>query len=149
MSVVSILHIPNESAAPTLRMKYSNVAAARSTFQTPQAMSKKIALPTMEGINFENTDNIVSLEAHGNYTMIHFIDSRQLLVCKSLFTMEQALEGEHFLRIHRSATINMQRIKQYVKGKGGYVIMENNLTISVSEGKKQEFLDALKEHFKF
>ena len=149
MSVVSILHnIPNESAVPTLRMKHSNVPS-RSIFQTPNAMSKKIALPTMEGINFENTDNIVSLEAHGNYTMIHFYDNRQLLVCKSLNMMEQALEGEHFLRIHRSATINMQRIKQYIKGKGGYVIMENNLTISVSEGKKQEFLDALKEHFKF
>jgi two-component system LytT family response regulator len=147
MSAVSILHLPRESAAPTLRMKHSNVATRHA--QKPNPMSKKIALPTMEGINFENIEEIISLEAHGNYTMIHFIDNRQLLVCRTLNSMEAALEEEYFLRVHRSAAINMQRIKQYVKGKGGYVIMENNLSISVSEGKKQEFLDALKAHFKF
>jgi two-component system, LytTR family, response regulator len=147
MSVVSIQHIPSASAAPTLRIKHSNVPTRPIKKITP--MSKKIALPTMEGISFENTEEIISLEAHGNYTMIHFIDGRQLLVCRTLNSMEQAVEDEYFLRVHRSAAINMQRIKQYVKGKGGYVIMENNLTISVSEGKKQEFLDALKEHFKF
>jgi two-component system LytT family response regulator len=147
MSVVSIQHIPSASAAPSLRIKHSNVATRPIKKTSP--MSKKIALPTMEGISFENTEEIISLEAHGNYTMIHFIDGRQLLVCRTLNSMEQAVEDEYFLRVHRSAAINMQRIKQYVKGKGGYVIMENNLTISVSEGKKQEFLDALKEHFKF
>jgi two-component system, LytTR family, response regulator len=147
MSVVSILRMPGESAAPALRMKHSNVATRQISKASP--MSKKIALPTMEGINFENTDEIISLEAHGNYTMIHFIDNRQLLVCRTLNSMEAALEEEYFLRVHRSAAINMQRIKQYVKGKGGYVVMENNLTISVSEGKKQEFLDALKKHFKY
>lgn len=147
MAVVSILHIPNESASPTLRMKHSNVATRPAN--NPSAMSNKIALPTMEGINFENTSDIVSLEAHGNYTMIHFIDGRQLLVCKPLHAMEQAVDDDFFFRVHRSASINMRRIKQYVKGKGGYVIMENNLTIAVSEGKKQEFIEALKSFFKF
>lgn len=148
MSVLSIHQMPAASATPTLRMKYSNVGKIAPALKSTN-MSKKIALPTMEGINFENTDDIVSLEAHGNYTMIHFIDNRQLLVCKSLNTMEQSLEGEPFLRIHRSATINLQRIKQYIKGKGGYVVMENNLSIVVSDGKKQEFIEALKEYFKF
>jgi two-component system, LytTR family, response regulator len=148
MSVVSIRPMPAASASTTLRMKHSNVGKPTPTSKSA-TMSKKIALPTMEGINFENTDDIVSLEAHGNYTMIHFIDNRQLLVCKSLNTMEQSLEGEPFLRVHRSATINLQRIKQYIKGKGGYVVMENNLAIAVSDGKKQEFIEALKEYFKF
>lgn len=148
MSVVSIRQMPAASASPTLRMKHSNVGKNAPATKSAN-MSKKIALPTMEGINFENTDDIVSLEAHGNYTMIHFIDNRQLLVCKSLNTMEQSLDGEPFLRIHRSATINLQRIKQYIKGKGGYVVMENNLAIAVSDGKKQEFIEALKEYFKF
>ena len=62
MSVVSILRMPNESAAPTLRMKHSNVATRHLSKASP--MSKKIAFPTMEGINFENTDEIISLEAH-------------------------------------------------------------------------------------
>ena len=147
MSVVSIQHIPSASAGPTLRVQHSNLAIRHIKNNHP--MSKKIALPTMEGISFEKTEEIISLEAHGNYTMIHFIDGRQLLVCRTLNAMEQAVEEECFLRVHRSAAINMQRIKQYVKGKGGYVVMENSLMISVSEGKKQVFLEALREHFKF
>jgi two-component system LytT family response regulator len=111
-------------------------------------MWKKIALPTMEGINFENLHEVVFLEAQGNYTDIHFADGRKLLVCKTLANMEDALgEDGQFVRIHRSATINLNRIKQYVKGKSGYVIMENGQHINVSEGKKQFFMDSLKSYF--
>jgi two-component system, LytTR family, response regulator len=151
MSVVSILRAPIGDFSPVspLRMKHSNVNSPSVTSKKSYVMSNKIALPTMDGINFENTDDIVSLEAQGNYTMLHFIDGRHLLVCKPLNTMEQALEDDAFMRIHRSATIHMGHIKQYIKGKGGYVVMNNGFTIAVSEGKRQEFLDALKEHFKF
>jgi two-component system, LytTR family, response regulator len=153
MSVISILRTPTREFTPVspLRMKHSNVNASPASFTSKKSsvMSNKIALPTMDGINFENTDDIVSLEAQGNYTMLHFIDGRQLLICKPLNTMELALEDAAFMRIHRSATIHMGHIKQYIKGKGGYVVMNNGLTIAVSEGKRQEFLDALKEHFKF
>jgi DNA-binding LytR/AlgR family response regulator len=111
-------------------------------------MWKKIALPTMEGINFENLHEVVYLEAQGNYTDIHFSDGRKLLVCKTLSSMEEVLGEEgQFVRIHRSATINLNRIKQYVKGKSGYVIMENGQHINVSEGKKQFFMDSLKDYF--
>lgn len=111
-------------------------------------MWKKIALPTMEGINFENLHEVVFLEAQGNYTDIHFSDGRKLLVCKTLANMEDSLgEDGQFVRIHRSATINLNKIKQYVKGKSGYVIMENGQHINVSEGKKQFFMESLKLYF--
>lgn len=148
LSVVSTPAMPQEGTISSpLRIIVSQPNATPHKPKIP--MSNKIALPTMEGINFEYTADIISLEAQGNYTMIHFIDGRQILVCKTLNLMEEALEEDCFVRVHRSATINMNRIKQYLKGKGGHVVMENNRAIPVSEGKKQEFLDALKEAFKF
>ena len=39
---------------------------------------RKVALPTMEGIHFEKVEGIVSLEAKGNYTNIHFINGKKL-----------------------------------------------------------------------
>ena len=111
-------------------------------------MLKKIALPTMEGIHFENLHEVVFLEAQGNYTDIHFIDGRKLLVCRTLSVMEECCGSDgQFVRIHRSSTINLNRIKQYVKGKSGYVIMENGRSINVSEGKKQAFMDSLNAYF--
>lgn len=112
------------------------------------SQDRKIALPTMEGVDFEKLKDIISLEAQGNYTMIHFIGKRKLLVCKTLRDMEsQISSGSQFVRIHRSYTINLNHLKKYVKGKGGHVIMEDNIAISVSAGKKQAFLSALKIYF--
>ncbi len=110
---------------------------------------RKIALPTMEGIHFEKVEEIVSLEAKGNYTKLHFINGKKLLVCKTLLEMESILNaGNQFVRIHRSFTINLNLIHKYIKGKGGYVIMEDQRSISVSTGKKQDFLTALEIYFR-
>lgn len=109
---------------------------------------RKIALPTMEGINFERIQDIINLEAKGNYTMLYFTGKRKLLVCKTLRDMENQIRGgSQFVRIHRSYTINLNHLQKYVKGKGGYVIMENGAMINVSTGKKANFLDALKTYF--
>jgi two-component system, LytTR family, response regulator len=131
-------------AASKLRTASLNTA---QRIYIPINMTKKIALPTMEGISFENLHDIICLEAQGNYTMIYFIDGRQILVCKTLNMAEEMLTEGAFVRIHRSSTINLDRLKNYIKGKGGFVIMENNKELVVSEGKKQIFLDTLKDYF--
>lgn len=110
--------------------------------------NRKIALPTMEGIHFECIHNIVSLEAKGNYTYIHFTDRKKILVCKTLRNVEiQLNDALQFVRIHRSYTINLNHIQKYVKGKGGYVLMEGGSSINVSAGKKQNFMEALQCYF--
>ena len=109
---------------------------------------RKVALPTMEGVNFERVNLIVSLEAKGNYTCIHFVGGRQVLVCKTLRDMEAMLKrNTQFVRVHRSHTINLNHIQKYIKGKGGYIIMESGESINVSAGKKQQFLTALEHYF--
>ncbi len=110
-------------------------------------ISEKVALPTMEGLDFEEVRNIVSLEAQSNYTEIRLINKKKILVCKTLKEMEEAIRSEAFVRIHRSHTINLNRLSKYVKGKGGYVVMDDGTTINVSAGRKQEFMEALEVFF--
>ena len=107
----------------------------------------KIALPTMEGMCFEKVKHLAYLEASGNYTVLHFTDARQVLVCKTLREVEQMLPAETFVRIHRSHTINLRHIKKYIRGKGGQVILQNGVALTVSAGQKDFFLDALKHYF--
>ena len=45
-----------------------------------------------------------------------------------------------FYRPHRSFLINLAFIKEYIKKDGGYIVMENDKTVSISNDKKEEFL---------
>lgn len=107
----------------------------------------KIVLPTMEGLCFEKVKHIAYLEASGNYTVLHFLDGRQILVCKTLREVEQMLPESAFVRIHRSHTIHLRHIKKYVRGKGGHVVLQNSVTLTVSAGQKDNFLEALRQYF--
>jgi two-component system LytT family response regulator len=62
------------------------------------------------------------------------------LVCKSLKEYETILINQDFFRIHHSFLINLNYIKKYVRGEGGYVIMANDQSLNVSKRKKEYFL---------
>lgn len=110
-------------------------------------ISEKVALPTMEGIHFEEVKNIIALEAQGNYTMLQLVGKRKILVCKTLREMEELIRSEAFIRIHRSHTINLNKLAKYIKGKGGYVMMDDGSHINVSAGRKKEFMAAIEIFF--
>lgn len=129
---------PNRSA---------HAASIAPEYNAERKASKKIVLPTMEGLCFEKVRDIAYLEASGNYTLLHFTDKRQILVCRTLREVEQMLPDEVFARIHRSHTIHLKHIKKYVRGKGGHVVMQNGVTLVVSAGQKDLFLNSLRQYF--
>jgi len=135
---------PNEVLARALHLK-----SVQNMEYTPKRVSEasKIALPTMEGLCFEKLKQIVYLEASGNYTVLHFKDKRQVLVCKTLREVELMLPDRAFARIHRSHTIHLKHLKKYVRGKGGHVLLQNGVTLTVSSGQKEAFLEQLKAYF--
>ncbi|MBC7778367.1 MAG: LytTR family transcriptional regulator [Phycisphaerae bacterium] len=135
---------PNASFARALPIKPAQIIepVTKSTLE-----AEKIALPTMEGLCFEKVKNIAYLEASGNYTALHFKDKRQVLVCKTLREVEQMLPSRAFARIHRSHTVHLKHLKKYVRGKGGHVLLQNGVTLTVSTGQKEAFLGQVKEYF--
>ncbi|MEQ8705100.1 MAG: LytTR family DNA-binding domain-containing protein [Phaeodactylibacter sp.] len=108
----------------------------------------KIALPTLEGYLFRPVAAILYLKAEGNYTTIRFIDGTQELICKTLSHVESMLgQYPQFVRVHRSFAVNIERMDRYVRGKGGYVVMECGREISVSNSKKAHLATAVELHF--
>jgi two-component system, LytTR family, response regulator len=101
---------------------------------------QKIGLPTQDGFRFESIQNIVSLEANGSYTNINIKGNVKEMVSKNLAYFEDLLPSGTFCRIHHSTIINLNFIKKYFKGRGGYVEMENGSVIEVSVRKKEDFL---------
>jgi two-component system LytT family response regulator len=105
---------------------------------TPQNL--KLALPTSDGLVFIKIDQILYCEASSNYTEIYCDDGKKYIVSRTLKEYEDILTEHNFFRIHNSHLINLSCIKKYVRGDGGYVIMDNDAALDVSKRKKEAFL---------
>lgn len=102
----------------------------------------KIALPTLEGLHFVKAADIIYCTSDSNYTNIFLTDGGKLLVSKTLKEIEAILQEQGFLRIHHSHMINLSKIDRYLKGDGGYVVMEDGKSLSVSRARKEAFLQS-------
>jgi two-component system LytT family response regulator len=65
----------------------------------------------------------------------------KLMVSKPMGQLEEILEGNSFFRVHNSHLINMNHIRQFVRSDGGYVVMDDNTTVSVARNRKDDFLE--------
>lgn len=105
--------------------------------------NKTIRIPTSEGFELITIEDIIHCEADSSYTHI-FTTQSKLLVSKPIKYFDDLLKDDNFFRIHNSHMVNINHVKKYTKGKGGYVTMSNNATIDVSARKKDEFLKLFK-----
>ncbi len=105
-----------------------------------QNESKKVALPTLTGLQFVSVHDIVRCESDINYTIFYLVDKSKIVVSKTLKEFEGLLEECNFFRVHNSHLINLSHIKNYTKGEGGTVTMDDGSTVDVSRRRKEEFL---------
>ena len=101
-----------------------------------------LALNTQEEIRVVRIDEIIRLEAMGNYTYFYFKDDPKLLVTKTLKDFERILP-EHFIRVHQSHLVNKTYIKAYIKTEGGYLKMKDGSHVPVSVRKKPYLVELL------
>ena len=102
---------------------------------------KKIGIPYADGIKFVNFEDIIMCEADGMYTKVSIKNMDVILVSKPMrFFVDLFTTATTFYKPHRSFLINLMHIKEYIKKDGGYILMENNKTVSISKDKKEEFL---------
>jgi len=100
-----------------------------------------LALSTQQGLVFIKIDNISYLEADGSYTHIIMNDKTKHLASKPLSNFEEILQDNSlFFRAQKSFIINLKNIKQYIRGEGGDIVMEDGKNIALSRNKKSEFL---------
>ena len=105
---------------------------------------EKIALPQLGGISFIEVDDIVSLQADGNYTIIHLNSMQKLVITKTLKDFEELLDQTQFARIHKSYIVNLKYIKEYSTTDGGVVKMTDGNQWSISRRQLESFLEKMK-----
>lgn len=104
---------------------------------------KRLALNTLDKIHVVNISDILRCEADVNYTQFFFADNTKLLVTKTLKEFEEMLKDHQFLRVHQSHLVNTSCIKEFVKGDGGYLVMNDGSNVPVSTRKRNSVVEAL------
>ena len=101
---------------------------------------QKIALPTLHGYELVPLNNIMFCESSSNYTDIRLNTGQHLLISRTLKDIADLLDMEPFFRVHNSYVVNLQYAVRYIKGEGGYLVLNNDISIPVSRSKKEELL---------
>ena len=106
----------------------------------------KIALPQLGGINFLDVNEIISLQADSNYTIIHKQDMQKSVVTKTLKDFEDILDGNQFVRIHKSHIVHLKYITEYSTADGGIVKMSDGNVWSISRRQLDLFIQKMKAY---
>jgi two-component system LytT family response regulator len=109
----------------------------------PAASVKRIAMPTMEGLQLIAIDSILTCTSKSNYTTLHLKNNQKLLVSKTLKEMGEMLSNRSFFRVHNSTVVNINEISKYVKGEGGYLVMSDGSTVDVARSRKDSLMKIL------
>lgn len=104
---------------------------------------EKISISATDGIHFRSIRNIVRCEAEDNYTHIYFSNGEKITASKTIKFFQEMLSNFNFYRVHKSHLINLNYMRQYVKGDGGYLIMDDNKQIEVSRRRRPAFMVAV------
>ncbi len=103
----------------------------------------RVALASKESIEFVDPNDIVVCIASSNYTEVYLTNGVKRLISKTLKEFEDLLTPYGFFRPHHSHLVNLNRVREFMRGDGGYLILENKMQVAVSKNKREELLTLL------
>jgi len=136
-------------AVERLQSKTTNEADKRlGIFQNyinnPNAFTK-MSISALDGIYFISIKDIVRFEAEDNYTHIFLKSGEKITASKTIKAYEDMLVPFNFYRVHKRHVINLNFMRKFVKGDGGYLIMDDEIKIEVSRRRRPAFMEQMKK----
>ncbi len=135
-------------AVSRIRKGHNNKTAERmelfdTMYRNPNAF-EKLSISALDGIYFVNLKDIVRLEADDNYTHLFLKDGRRLTASKTIKSYDELLQTVNFFRVHKRHVINLNYMRKFVKGDGGYIVMDDDKQIEVSRRRRPAFLEQIR-----
>lgn len=122
--------------------EYDKIDLLLKSVNSPGIKKEKIALPVDGKIQMIPFASIIYCESESNYTFVHLKD-KKLLLSKTLKEIERLIDHPDFFRVQNSFLVNLNHIKEYVRGEGGELVMSNGDEVRVSRNKKEQLLKLL------
>lgn len=112
-------------------------------YNNPNAFTK-MSISALDGIYFVNIRDIVRFEAEDNYTHIFMTNGERITASKTIKSYEDLLAPFNFYRVHKRHVINLNFMRKFVKGDGGYLIMDDEIKIEVSRRRRPAFMEKMR-----
>lgn len=117
---------------------------AKKTNESKKSSKNKISIPVSQELLIINTDDIIHIEAHNNYSHFYFTNRPKVVVSKTLGEYDAMLTPQGFYRVHQSHLINLNHIESVNSSDGDFILLTDNHRVELSRRKKSEFLQLLK-----
>lgn len=114
-----------------------------SAYNNPNAFTK-MSISALDGMYFVNIKDIVRFEAEDNYTHIFLQHGERITASKTIKSYEDLLTPFNFYRVHKRHVINLNYMRKFVKGDGGYLIMDDGIKIEVSRRRRPAFMEQMR-----
>jgi DNA-binding LytR/AlgR family response regulator len=88
-------------------------------------------------------NDILYAKSLQNYVQIHLNDNRNIIVHKTLKSLQEMLPAEKFIKIHRSYLVQ----KRAIKSIDGLTAMINTTPLPIARERKQELMDLITKGF--
>jgi two-component system, LytTR family, response regulator len=138
-----------QRAKRQIRRESSNGLDARllallEQLREPTRYSERLVVKTGGRVFFLNTDEIDWIEAEGNYVNIH-TGKKSYLLRETISSLEAQLDPKEFVRIHRSAVVNINRIKELQPWSHGeyHVLLHDGTRLTLSRSYREKLQSAL------
>lgn len=102
-----------------------------------------ISVASKEDVALLKREEIMHLEAKGNYTEITTRDLKKFTSSKLLKEYENLMADTSFIRVHNSHIININYVTKYIRTKTGSVQLLNHVIIPIAASKKKEVQELL------
>lgn len=102
----------------------------------------KLALPTETGLNLIDKSNILYAQADDNYCVIKLVGGKVITISKTLKHIEELIDSDIFLRIHKSYLVNLNYVKLFFKTEMEVELLTNE-RLPISHRKKDTFVKAI------
>lgn len=112
-------------------------------YNNPNAFTK-MSISALDGIYFVNIKDIVRFEAEDNYTHIFLNNGERITASKTIKAYEDMLLPFNFYRVHKRHVINLNYMRKFVKGDGGYLVMDDDIKIEVSRRRRPAFMEQMR-----
>ncbi|SFD89893.1 LytR/AlgR family response regulator transcription factor [Spirosoma endophyticum] len=109
------------------------------------AYLQKLLIPFYDRKRTVSVDEIVRLEGCGNYTNFYLKDGTKMLVSRTLKEYETLLDGQAFVRVHKSCIVNLGFVRKFFVKKEGELELIDGQQIKISRRRAQMFIDRIRD----
>jgi len=107
----------------------------------------KIGVPGLRETVYLDLTDIIRMESSNNYTFIHCVNARPMLISKTIKSFEGLLPEAVFIRCHQRHIVNVNHVSSYVRNEGAHLVMDGDQKIPISRANRSRVDHLLRKKF--